>query len=84
MRILYAACVFFGSIWPAQRIWNLSDIAGGLLTWSHLALILIICGPALKALRDYDKQRKAGVQVPVFNPEELGIKNAEVWKDISQ
>lgn len=80
MRILYAIYVFLGSIWPAQRIWNLSDIAGGLLTWSHLALILIICRPALKALRDYDAQRKDGIQTPVFSPSKLGIKNADAWE----
>lgn len=84
MRVFYAVCVFFGSVWPAQRIWNLSDIAGGLLTWSHLVLILIICKPALTALRDYDAQRKAGIANPTFSPAKLGIKNAEVWDNMKK
>ena len=34
--------------------------------------------PALKALKDYEKQKKAGKD-PQFDPEALGIKNADFW-----
>ena len=58
-------------------------MGGGLLTWSHLTLILIICPPALKALWDYDRQRRAGVEKPVFDPVKLHIKNADLWTEIN-
>ena len=35
--------------------------------------------PAIKALEDYEKQRKAGVTYYTFDPEALGIKNADFW-----
>ena len=37
--------------------------------------------PAIKALKDYEKQRKAGVTDYTFDPDSLGIKNADFWKD---
>ena len=84
LRIVFLALVFVSSSWPSYRVWNVTDIGGGLLTWAHLALIVIISGPAIKALRDYDKQRKAGIASPVFDPVALKIKNAELWTEINK
>ena len=33
-------------------------------------------------IRDYEKQKAEGKD-PIFVPEDLGIKNADVWKKIS-
>ena len=35
--------------------------------------------PALIALRDYERQKKLGVD-PVFDPDALGIRNADFWR----
>jgi len=35
--------------------------------------------PALLALRDYERQKAQGVD-PVFDPEALGIRNADFWR----
>jgi AGCS family alanine or glycine:cation symporter len=37
--------------------------------------------PALKALKDYEAQRKAGVKEYSFDPDALGIKNADFWSN---
>jgi AGCS family alanine or glycine:cation symporter len=39
--------------------------------------------PALLALKDYEKQRKAGKD-PVFNPEDIGVSNAHIWNTIGK
>lgn len=83
MRICFCAMVLVSSSWTSQRVWNLCDVGGGLLTWSHLTLILLICGPAVKALRDYDRQIKAGIEKPIFDPIKLKIKNADLWTKIN-
>jgi AGCS family alanine or glycine:cation symporter len=45
-------------------------------------LILFFMGkPAIRALEDYEAQRKAGVDHYTFDPEKLGIKNADFWKN---
>jgi AGCS family alanine or glycine:cation symporter len=41
--------------------------------------ILILQKPALLALKDYEKQKKAGKD-PVFDPVVLGIKDADFWE----
>lgn len=83
MRVLFLFMVFIASTWTSQRVWNLCDVGGGLLSWSHLTLILLICGPVIKAVRDYDKQIKAGIKEPVFDPVKLKIKNADLWTEIN-
>ncbi len=84
LRLCFLFMVFISSSWPITRVWNITDIGGGVLTWAHLTLLVIICGPAVKALRSYDKQRKAGVEHPVFDPVALGIKNADLWTEINK
>lgn len=84
MRIFFVIMVFLASTWPSMRVWNLTDFFGGLLAWAHLLLITALCGPAVKAIRDYDKQRKAGIECPVFDPIALKIKNADLWVEINQ
>ena len=37
--------------------------------------------PAIKALEDYEAQRKAGVENYTFDPKALGIKNADFWEN---
>ena len=34
--------------------------------------------------RDYREQRKAGIEEPIFDPEKLGIKNADLWMEINK
>jgi alanine or glycine:cation symporter, AGCS family len=38
-----------------------------------------MANPALKALRDYEQQRKRGVTQYSFDPEALGIPHADYW-----
>ena len=82
LKIALMASVFYGTIRSADIAWAMGDIGVGLMAWLNIIgiLILFIMGrPALKALQDYERQRKAGVERYTFNPEELGIKNADFW-----
>jgi len=75
--------VFYGTIRNADLAWGLGDIGVGLMAWLNIIgiLILFFMGrPAIKALKDYEAQRKAGVEKYTFDPEALGIKNADFWK----
>jgi len=78
MRLLLLGSVFYGSVKTAESAWALGDMGVGIVAWLNIIAILLLRKPALKALRDYQQQRKAGLD-PVFHPEKLGIKNAEVW-----
>jgi AGCS family alanine or glycine:cation symporter len=77
------AAVFYGAIRAASLAWGLGDIGVGLMAWLNIVGIVIIflaAKPAIKALRDYEAQQKAGVERYTFDPVALGIKNAEFWE----
>lgn len=80
LRIGIMAAVAYGAIKSAALAWGLGDIGVGLMAWLNLIAILILQKPAFKALRDYEAQKKAGLD-PVFDPDALGIANADLWRE---
>ena len=82
LKLVMMGSVFYGAVRTASVAWGLGDIGVGLMAWLNIIGILIIffmAKPALKTLADYEKQRKAGVEHYTFDPEALGIKNADFW-----
>ena len=82
LKIAMMASVFYGAIRTASLAWGLGDIGVGLMAWFNIIAILILFfmgNAAIKALKDYEAQRKAGVEKYTFDPEALGIKNADFW-----
>jgi AGCS family alanine or glycine:cation symporter len=69
---------FFGSVQAADLIWAIGDVGYASLAWVNLVCLLFLLKPALVALRDYDEQRRAGVD-PTFDPVRLGIPHADYW-----
>jgi AGCS family alanine or glycine:cation symporter len=83
LKFALIAAVFYGTVREASLAWGLGDIGVGIMAWLNIVGILIIffmAKPAIKALKDYEEQRKAGVTEYTFDPEKLGIKNADFWK----
>lgn len=83
LRIFLMASVFYGAVRTANLAWGLGDMGVGLMAWLNIIAILIIfamANPALKALRDYEGQRRRGVTKYTFDPEALGIRHAHFWK----
>jgi alanine or glycine:cation symporter, AGCS family len=78
LRFGILAAVTYGTVRSASLAWALGDIGVGLMAWLNLIAILILQRPAIAALRDYEAHRKAGRE-PVFDPEALGIRNAQHW-----
>ena len=84
LKVALMASVFYGAVRTANLAWGLGDIGVGLMAWLNIIAILILFlmgRPALKALKDYEAQRKAGVKEYSFDPEALGIKNADFWSN---
>jgi AGCS family alanine or glycine:cation symporter len=82
LKLAMMAVVAYGAIRSATLAWALGDTGVGLMAWLNIIAILILQKPALLALRDYEAQKKAG-RDPVFDPQALGIRNAEIWKTVS-
>jgi len=81
LKIMMMASVGFGAVRSAAVAWDLGDMGVGIMSWLNIIAILIIQKPAILALRDYEAQKKAGLD-PVFDPDKLGIRNAELWREI--
>jgi alanine or glycine:cation symporter, AGCS family len=81
LKLVIMGSVTYGAVRTADVAWALGDIGVGLMAWLNIIAILILQKPALVALKDYEAQKKAGLD-PVFDPDKLGIQNAELWKDL--
>jgi AGCS family alanine or glycine:cation symporter len=79
LRIGILSVTFFTAINTMTLAWDLADIGVGLMAWFNFIAILLLQNVALKMFWDYEKQLKAGISVPVFNPRKLNIKNADEW-----
>jgi len=84
LKVLIMSAVFYGTIAQPSAAWGMGDVGVGLMAWLNIVGILIIffmAKPALKALKDYEVQQKEGVEKYTFDPEKLGIKNADLWTE---
>ncbi|MBP3950842.1 alanine/glycine:cation symporter family protein [Bacillus suaedae] len=80
LKIILLISVFYGSVGKSDIAWHLGDIGLGIMVWLNLIAILILAKPALRVLKDFEKQSKQGID-PVFDPKKLGIKNADYWEN---
>ncbi|MGP1909644.1 alanine/glycine:cation symporter family protein [Metabacillus sp. JX24] len=80
LKAVLLGATFYGSVKTATLAWGLGDVGLGIMVWLNLIAILILAKPALLALKDYEEQKKKGLD-PVFDPVKLGIKNADFWEN---
>ncbi|MGI6118058.1 MAG: alanine/glycine:cation symporter family protein [Bilifractor sp.] len=86
-RVMYTfylvACVviFMGAIMPMNVCWDLADITMGCMTMINLPACVIMSNTAVKTLKDFEKQHKAGKN-PVFRPKDIGLdaSGLSYWK----
>ncbi len=79
LKFVLLGATFYGAVKTADIAWALGDAGLGIMVWLNLIAILILAKPALVALKDYEAQKKQGLD-PVFDPVKLGIKNADYWE----
>ncbi|MGG3233637.1 alanine/glycine:cation symporter family protein [Priestia flexa] len=79
LKLVLLGATFYGAVKTADIAWSLGDAGLGIMVWLNLIAILILAKPALVALKDYEAQKKQGLD-PVFDPVKLGIKNADYWE----
>lgn len=79
LRICTISAVFIASLQTSGFVWTLGDIGVGIMAWINVVAILLLSPQALRALKDYERQRKTGTD-PVFRPRDLGITRSEYWE----
>ena len=80
-HIICVLVIFAGALTPMDAAWALADITMGLMTIINLPSCAILSGVAVKALKNYEAQKKQGKD-PVFKAKEIGINedDVEFWK----
>lgn len=82
-RIICIAVIFFGAQANFSTIWDLADVLMGFMAILNILVILLLGKIAFKCLKDYTEQKKQGKN-PLFDPEKLGIEDAESWVEIDK
>jgi len=79
LQVGILVAVAYGCVNTAANAWVMGDIGVGLMAWLNIIGILILQKPAFKALKDFERQQKLGLD-PVFDPRPLGITGATFWE----
>lgn len=78
--VIASFLVFLGAGLNAGMLWSIADIAMGAMAIINIPVIFILGKYAYGALKDYEKQRKEGIE-PVFKAESIGLEGkTEYWK----
>lgn len=79
LKLLMMAMVVYGSVKSAKLAWTLGDIGVGSMAWLNIIAILLLTKPALRVLKDYERQKREGKD-PVFDPKQAGVADADFWE----
>ncbi|MFG3338662.1 alanine/glycine:cation symporter family protein [Glycomyces sp. NPDC048151] len=80
LRVAVVGLVLVGSVASLQTVWSIADVTMGVMATVNLVAVLGLTGVTVKVLRDYDRQRKAGLD-PVFTRDSVpGLTGLQVWE----
>ena len=77
-RALAVLMVFIGAQYSLATAWNIADVLMGVMTTINCIAMLFLGNIAIKVLKDYEEQKKAGLD-PTFSAKKLGIKDTDWW-----
>lgn len=84
LRIVMPLIFFYFAVQSSSTSFSSGELGVGLMVWFNV-IILLIMSPTIKKVHDdYTKQRKEGIEKSIFNPQKLGIKNADLWMEINR
>lgn len=78
-RVIATVIVFLGALISAGLAWDTADMFQAIMVIINIPVILILGNTALKALKDYTEQRKAGKD-PELRAADIGVSGTEFWR----
>ncbi|WP_231444261.1 alanine/glycine:cation symporter family protein [Brevibacterium zhoupengii] len=81
LEISILVVCFVSCVVDAGAVWAVGDMGYATLGVINFLALIFLSRIALKALKDFDQQRKLGLN-PVFDPRRLGIKHADFWEEL--
>lgn len=81
INVISSLIIFAGAGLSADLLWGIADVTMGAMAVINIPVIIILGKHAFNALKDYEKQRKAGKD-PVFKAANIGLDYTSVdcWK----
>lgn len=81
-RVAVGGMVLFGSLSELNMVWGLADLSMSLMTLCNLVAILLLGRYAVVALKDYQAQRKAGLD-PTYHSHTIAeiADKTECWEE---
>ena len=83
LRVLMCVMFFMWFNVTAGMAWAVSEIGLGAMIWLNGIVLIFLFPQVIKVYNDYIAQLKSGKE-PHFNPQALGIKNADLWLEINK
>ena len=78
-RLVVIGFVIFGAFGSVPLVWALGDTMAGMLAIFNIVAIVPLGGVALKLLKNFNEQRRKGID-PVFHRDMLPeLKNVQFW-----
>ncbi len=79
-RIIASLVILLGAGLSADLLWNIADVTMGAMTIINIPVILILSKYAIRALKDYDRQRKMGI-APTFRAKDISLPHkVDYWQ----
>lgn len=83
LRFVMPVIFFYFAVQSSSTSFSSGELGVGLMVWFNVIILLILSPVVKKVHEDYVAQRKEGKD-PVFNPQKLSIKNADLWMEINE
>ena len=78
--VIASLLILLGAGLNAKLLWGIADITMGGMTIINIPVIIILGKYAIRALKDYEKQRKEGKD-PVFRAKDINLPHdVDYWK----
>lgn len=84
LKVAIIFSTYFGTVKTAALAWGIADIGVGMMAWLNIVAIVLLHKPAFEALKDYEAQLDAGIEVPVYDSSKLEVKGADYWEGYSE
>ena len=79
LRVVAALIVLAGSVMEFGLVWSTADVLMGFMALINLPVIIILGGPAIRCMKDYIKQKRAGKD-PVFKAADINLRDkTDFW-----
>lgn len=78
-RMTCLVAIFLGAQADFSTVWDLADVLMGFMSIVNIFAIIAIGDVAIKAMKDYNKQRAEGKN-PVFKAKNINMKDLDVWE----